>query len=65
MEINNEPHHSGPKEKTTEYINRLATASKTIGWTKPIFYNISESPSYADAVVRKFFAERRSILYSV
>ncbi len=51
-EINNEPHHSGPKEKTTEYINRLAAAIKSTGWTKPIFYNISESPTYADAVVK-------------
>lgn len=51
MEINNEPHHSGPKEKTTEYVNRLANAAKSAGWKKPIFYNISESPRYADAVV--------------
>jgi hypothetical protein len=52
MEINNEPHHSGPKERTTEYINRMAAAVKSTGWTKPIFYNISESPSYADAVAK-------------
>jgi endo-1,4-beta-mannosidase len=52
VEINNEPHHSGPKERTTEYVNRMAAAVKSVGWTKPIFYNISESPSYADAVVK-------------
>ncbi len=52
MEINNEPHHSGPKEKTTEYVNRLTAAVKSTGWTKPVFYNISESPTYADAVVK-------------
>ncbi|HEX8356088.1 MAG TPA: cellulase family glycosylhydrolase, partial [Segetibacter sp.] len=52
MEINNEPHHSGPKEKTTEYINRLAAAVRSTGWNKPVFYNISESPTYADAVVK-------------
>jgi hypothetical protein len=52
MEINNEPHHSGPKEKTTEYINRLYASARNAGWTKPIFYNISESPVYADAVVK-------------
>lgn len=51
MEINNEPHHSGPKQKTTGYVNRLASAAKSAGWKKPIFYNISESPRYADAVV--------------
>ena len=51
-EINNEPHHSGPKEKTREYVNRMVAAMKTMGWTKPIFYNISESPSYARAVAQ-------------
>lgn len=52
MEINNEPHHSGPKERTTEYVNRMTKAVKSTGWTKPVFYNISESPRYADAVVK-------------
>ena len=51
MEINNEPHHSGAREKTTAYVNRMAVAVRSTGWTKPIFYNISESPSYAGAVV--------------
>jgi len=52
MEINNEPHHSGPKDRTTEYINRMTKAVKGTGWNKPVFYNISESPRYADAVVK-------------
>jgi hypothetical protein len=52
VEINNEPHHSGPKGKTTEYINRLAAAIRSTGWTKPVFYNISESPFYSDAVAK-------------
>lgn len=52
IEINNEPHHSGPKEKTTEYVNRLAAAIRSTGWTKPVFYNISESPWYSDAVAK-------------
>ncbi|MFC4209574.1 membrane or secreted protein [Pedobacter lithocola] len=51
-EVNNEPQHSGPKERTTEYVNRMVSAIKSSGWTKPIFYNISESPKYADAVVK-------------
>jgi hypothetical protein len=51
-EINNEPHHTGPRERTTEYINRLARAIKSTGWSKPIFYNISESPAYAGAVTK-------------
>lgn len=51
-EINNEPHHSGPKEKTTEYVNRLAASIRGTGWTKPVFYNISESPTYSDAIAK-------------
>ncbi|ADY53699.1 membrane or secreted protein [Pseudopedobacter saltans DSM 12145] len=51
-EINNEPHHSGAKELTTEYISLMVNAVRKTGWTKPIFYNISESPKYADAVVK-------------
>ncbi|HET6996758.1 MAG TPA: membrane or secreted protein [Chitinophagaceae bacterium] len=52
IEINNEPHHSGPKEKTTEYVNRLAAAIRGTGWSKPVFYNISESPFYSDAIAK-------------
>jgi len=52
MEINNEPHHSGPKSRTTEYVNRMAAAVRSTGWNKPVFYNISESPKYSDAVVK-------------
>lgn len=50
VEINNEPAHSGPKKDVTEYINRLANAIKSTGWSKPVFYNISQGPYYADAV---------------
>jgi hypothetical protein len=50
MEINNEPGHSGPKQGVTNYINRLAAAVKSTGWTKPVFYNIAQGPFYADAV---------------
>ena len=51
-ELNNEPKHSGPKNKVTKYINRLYTAAKLAGWQKPIFYNISESFTYADAIAK-------------
>jgi hypothetical protein len=50
VEINNEPSHSGPKPAVTQYINRLAAAIKSTGWSKPVFYNISQGPYYADAV---------------
>ncbi len=49
-EINNEPKHTGPKARATEYVNRMVKAVRQTGWTKPVFYNISESPDYADAV---------------
>lgn len=49
-EINNEPSHSGPKQGVTDYINRLHAAIRSTGWSKPIFYNISQGPFYADAV---------------
>ena len=51
-EINNEPKHSGSKQAVTDYINRLHSAIKSVGWSKPVFYNISESPAYADAVAK-------------
>jgi len=51
-ELNNEPSHSGPKANVTAYIDRLAAAARSIGWTKPLFYNISQSPFYADAVAK-------------
>ena len=50
VELNNEPSHTGPKQGVTNYINRLAAALKSTGWSKPLFYNISQNPYYADAV---------------
>jgi hypothetical protein len=50
VELNNEPSHSGPKSGVTDYINRLVAVMKKNGWTKPLFYNISQNPYYADAV---------------
>jgi hypothetical protein len=51
-EVNNEPHHTGPQTLATTYINRMIKAIKSTGWTKPVFYNISESPTYANAVAK-------------
>lgn len=51
-ELNNEPDHNGPKNAVTAYINRLEKAARNAGWTKPLFYNISQNPSYADAVAK-------------
>ncbi|RIV21295.1 membrane or secreted protein [Fibrisoma montanum] len=52
VELNNEPSHSGPKPKVTEYINRVNAALRSTGWDKPIFYNIAQNPWYADAVAK-------------
>jgi len=52
VELNNEPSHSGPKSGVTDYINRLAAAVRSTGWTKPLYYNISQSPYYSDAVAK-------------
>ncbi len=50
VELNNEPSHSGPKSGVTDYVNRLAAAVRSTGFTKPLYYNISQNPYYADAV---------------
>jgi Cellulase (glycosyl hydrolase family 5) len=52
VELNNEPSHTGLKSSVTNYINRLAAAVRATGFTKPLYYNISQSPYYADAVAQ-------------
>lgn len=52
VEINNEPKHTGPKSAVTDYINTLHRAIVETGFGKPIFYNISQGPFYADAVAK-------------
>ncbi|MBC7887474.1 MAG: membrane or secreted protein [Ferruginibacter sp.] len=48
-ELNNEPNHNGPKEGVTNYINRIAAAVRSTGFTKPIYYNVSQTTFYAEA----------------
>lgn len=50
VELNNEPSHSGPAKGVTAYIDRLVAVMRHNGWTKPLFYNISQNPYYAAAV---------------
>lgn len=52
VEINNEPVHRGPGPAVTRYINRLAEAIRIVGWTKPVYYNISQNPSLAEAIAK-------------
>jgi hypothetical protein len=43
IEIFNEPRHPAGPEETTRYIDAMAAALRGAGFTKPIFYNISEN----------------------
>ncbi len=43
VEIINEPRHPDNQEQVTEYINELYAVIRETGFTKPIFYNISEN----------------------
>lgn len=52
VEINNEPVHSRPGQAVTNYIDRLAQAIRSTGWTKPVYYNISQNPSLAEFIAR-------------
>ena len=49
FEICNEPHHNGPPEKVTAFINKMVASMRQTGCTKPIFYNMSHSIHLADA----------------
>ncbi len=46
VEINNEPKH-GPRESIQPYINGMVDAIRSTGFTKPLFYNISQNLSAA------------------
>lgn len=51
VEIVNEPLHSGDLDLVREYVNDLANHIRDLGTDKPVFYNISESPAVAEAVM--------------
>ncbi|SEN21742.1 hypothetical protein SAMN05216436_11339 [bacterium A37T11] len=48
-ELTNEPSHPQP-EVVTSYIDRLVNVLRNTGWTKPVFYNISQNPPLAAKV---------------
>ena len=51
VELNNEPSHSGPAAGVHRDISTgLSRVMRRNGWTKPLFYNISQNPYYAAAV---------------
>lgn len=49
FEINNEPCHSGTKEETKAYIDKMLLALKKAGNRKPVFYNASHNLHVAEA----------------
>jgi hypothetical protein len=52
FEICNEPHHDGPPEKVTAFINTMAGSIRKTGCEKPLFYNMSHSIFLADAYMK-------------
>ncbi|MEW6193546.1 MAG: cellulase family glycosylhydrolase [Bacteroidota bacterium] len=54
VEIINEPRHPDNQAQVTQYINELYEVIRETGFTKPIFYNISENwnDSQANAVTK-------------
>ena len=50
-EVCNEPHYHPPLAPVTAFANRMVAAMRATGLTKPIFYNIAESPQVHDAIL--------------
>ena len=52
IEVCNEPSHSGESKLTTDFINKMVEACRSVKWDKPIFYNTSQnSPDFSDAML--------------
>lgn len=49
FEINNEPCHTGSKDDTRRYIDRMLRALKQAGNRKPVFYNVSHNRQVVEA----------------
>ncbi|NML63721.1 membrane or secreted protein [Hymenobacter sp. RP-2-7] len=50
-EVCNEPHYHLPLGPVLSFANRMVAAMRATGLTKPIFYNIAESPQVHDAIL--------------
>jgi len=50
-EVCNEPNYQLPLAPVLSFANRLVAAMRATGYTKPIFYNIAESPAVKDAIL--------------
>lgn len=53
IEILNEPDAAKTTKKTIQFINAMASAIRTTGWEKPVFYNLSQAnDTYALAMTK-------------
>lgn len=50
-EVCNEPNYHPPLAPVLSFANRMVAAMRATGYAKPIFYNITESPSVKDAIL--------------
>ena len=51
FEVCNEPRYRKPEAEVTAFANRMVAAMRATGYRKPIFYNVSENPDVAEAVL--------------
>ncbi|MFD1872234.1 membrane or secreted protein [Hymenobacter bucti] len=51
FEVCNEPNYRPPLAPVLSFANRMVAAMRATGLTKPIFYNIAESPAVKDAIL--------------
>lgn len=49
FEINNEPHHRNSIPEVADYLEKMTSAMRETGLTKPIFYNMSHNFGVTDA----------------
>ncbi|MGI4735484.1 MAG: hypothetical protein ACRYG7_09915 [Janthinobacterium lividum] len=50
-EVCNEPNYHLPLPPVLSFANRMVAAMRATGYSKPIFYNIAESPQVHDAIL--------------
>lgn len=50
-EVCNEPHYRQPEAEVSRFVERMVQAMRSTGYKKPIFYNIAESPTVANAIL--------------
>ncbi|MDQ2793109.1 MAG: membrane or secreted protein [Bacteroidota bacterium] len=51
FEVCNEPKYHAPLAPITSFADRMAAAIRATGCRKPVFYNVSENPDVAEAIL--------------